>query len=231
MTVARRRYDHDLLDLQRRLLWLGEAVRKAVMSASWALLHHDAGSARRVMEGDAAIDGLRYGLEEYALQLIARNQPFAGDLRMISASMGVAVELERIGDYAEGIGKIVLRSTPLSGLAIPPELQEMSVRVREMLDQALRAVVERDAQAVVRLERSDDLIDRLYEHLLGEIAAAMRRQPEQIAAAIYLLWAAHDLERMADRTVNIAERAAFIATGVLASRRADSWNGTETGTT
>jgi phosphate transport system protein len=150
---------------------------------------------------------------------------------MISAYMGVAAELERIGDYAEGIGKIVLRSTTLSGLAIPPDLQEMSVRVREMLDQALRAVVERDAQAVVRMERSDDLVDRLYQCLLAELGATMQAHPERITAAIYLLWAAHDLERMADRAVNIAERAAFIATGVLASRRADSWNGTETGTT
>ena len=231
MTVARRRYDHDLVDLQRRLLWLGDAVRRAIVSANWALLHHDAGSARRVVQGDSDIDGLRYGLEESALQMIARNQPFAGDLRMISAYMGVAAELERIGDYAEGIGKIVLRSTTLSGLAIPPDLQEMSVRVREMLDQALRAVVERDAQAVVRMERSDDLVDRLYQRLLAELVATMQAHPERITAAIYLLWAAHDLERMADRTVNIAERAAFIATGVLASHRADSWKGTETGTT
>jgi phosphate transport system protein len=229
--VARPRYDNDLLDLQRRLLWLGEAVRKAILSASWALLHRDAGSARRVVQGDAAIDGLRYGLEEYALQLIARNQPFAGDLRMISAYMGVAVELERIGDYAEGIGRIVLRSMALPGLAISPDLEEMSVRVREMLDQALDAVVERDAQAVVRLERSDDMIDRLYQHLLKELVVTMRAHPERIAAAIYLLWAAHDLERIADRTVNIAERAAFIATGVLPSHREDSRQDAETGTT
>jgi phosphate transport system protein len=229
--VTRSRFDNDLLDLQRRLLWLGEAVRKAVMSASWALLHHDAGSARHVVQGEAAIDGLRYGLEEYALRLIARNQPFAGDLRMISAYMGVAVELERIGDYAEGIGKIVLRSMGPPALAISPSLEEMSVRVREMLDQALRAVVERDAKAMVRLERSDDLIDRLYHHLLAELVAAMRRQPEQITAAIYLLWAAHDLERTADRTVNIAERAAFIATGALPRQRNGSQQDMETGTT
>lgn len=229
--VARPRYDNDLLDLQRRLLWLGEAVRKAILSASWALLHRDAGSARRVVQGDAAIDGLRYGLEEYALQLIARNQPFASDLRTISAYMGVAVELERIGDYAEGIGRIVLRSMALPGLAIPPGLEEMSVRAREMLDQALGAVIARDAQAVVRMEHSDDLIDRLYQHTLEELVATMRAHPERIAAAIYLLWAAHDLERMADRTVNIAERAAFIATGVLPDHGEDSRQDTETGTT
>ena len=213
--AIRGHYEHDLADLQRRLLWLAEPVEQAIVRAVWALMNADAAAARRVIAGDTTIDSLRYDLEEYALRLIVRGQPFAGDLRTISAFMSLAAELERIGDYAEGIAKIVLRRAALPKLKVPAILNEMAGAARAMLQQGLRALVERDATAVERLERADDTVDQLYRQLSADLMALMREEPLQIEAALYLLWAAHNLERIADRTVNIAERAAFVATGTL----------------
>jgi len=217
MTI-RAHYEHDLAELQRRLLSLGETVERSIVSAVWALMHRDASAARRVVRDDAVIDELRYDLEEHALRLLALQQPLASDLRTISALMGLASELERIGDYAEGIAAVVLRSAALADFEAPPIVYQMAQEARAMLRTALQAVVERDAGAVERLERADDQVDDLYQQVLQELLTTMRAYPQQSEAATYLLWAAHNLERIADRTVNIAERAAFIATGTLAGR-------------
>jgi phosphate transport system protein len=189
---------------------MGATVERAVVSAVWALMRHDASAARRVVGGDKAINELRYNLEEEALLLIARRQPFAGDLRIISAVIGVTGELERIGDYAHGIGQIVLRGADLPHLDPTPVLQTMAQRVREMLQQALQAVVQHGAD-VARFEQADDEVDQLYQQAIETLMGAMRERPDQLETAMYQIWAAHNLERIADRAVNIAERAAFIA--------------------
>jgi phosphate transport system protein len=217
--AIRTRYEHDLAELQRRTVLLSETVERAIANAVWALMHRDLTMAQRVVDDDTTIDELRYDLEEAALRVMARQQPTAVDLRLVSALMGLASEMERIGDYAEGIAAVVVRSAELQTLPMPSGLGAMAQKAREMLQQATRAVVDRDAGAVARQEQADDEVDRLYEQAVQELLTVMREQPEQSETATYLLWAAHNLERIADRTVNIAERAAFIATGVLGPRR------------
>lgn len=218
--IIRTRYEHDLAELQRRLASLSETVDRAIANAVWALIHQDVGSAQRVVSGDTVIDDLRYDLEEEALRLMARQQPMAVDLRMVSALMGLASEMERIGDYAEGIAAIVLRGSELLKNNVPPAFAEMAQKARAMLKMATQAIVERDAGAVARLEQADDEVDTMYRQMVQELLAVMREQPDHSEAATYLVWAVHNLERIADRTVNIAERASFIATGTLAPRRA-----------
>ena len=216
--MIRAHFMHDLEDLQQRLLHLGESVEQAIAAAVWALMRRDAGEAQRVIAGDAQIDRQRYDLEEHALLMIARQQPLAGDLRMVSALMGLAAELERIGDYAEGIAEIVVRTGALSRVELPEAIGQMAQRAREMLRQSLRAVIERDAFAAQRLELLDDEVDALYQQVLQTLIVVMGRGPAMVEPGTYILWAAHNLERIADRTVNIAERAAFIATGLLGAR-------------
>ena len=217
--IIRGRYEHDIADLQRRLLTLGDIVDRAIVNAVWALMHHDIGGARRVIANDTDIDEQRYLLEDEALRLIARQQPLAGDLRAISSWMGLASELERIGDYAEGIAAVALRAAELPMLEPPVLLNQMASEARVMLRQAIQAIVARDPTAAERMERADDQVDALYARVLQELLAVMRERPDLSETATYLLWAAHNLERIADRTVNIAERAAFIATGTLAPSR------------
>lgn len=212
---ARSHFQQDLLDLGRRLEWLGETVQRALRRASWALLHGDVAAARQVVAGDAEINRLFQGIEEYALEIIALNHPFAGDLRQISASMRVAFELERIGDYCRGICTIVVRSADLPPADPPAGLQEMVEHAGRMLARTLQEVAAPDAGAAQRLEQMDDVVDELYRQVFAALVATMRAHPEQIRPAMYLLWAMHNLERIADRTVNIAEHAANMATGVV----------------
>ena len=217
--AIRGHYEHDIADLERRLLALGEMVDRAIVNAIWALMHHDIGGARRVIANDTAIDEQRYEIEEQALRLIARQQPLAGDLRAISSWMGLASELERIGDYAEGLAAVVVRTADLPVLEPPPLLNQMATEARMMLRKAIHAIVARDASAAEQMERADDHVDELYSRVLRELLAVMREHPDLSETATYLLWAAHNLERIADRTVNIAERAVFIATGTLVPYR------------
>ncbi len=215
-------YDHSIADLQGRLLALGELVDHAIVRAVWALTERNVSGAQRVIANDTLIDEQRYELEEHALKLIARQQPIAGDLRAISAWMGLASELERIGDYAEGIASVVLRTVDLPQLELSPLLSEMASEARAMLKDATQAIVTPDSDAAHRLEHADDHVDALYERVLRELLTTMREQPDLSETATYYLWAAHNLERIADRTVNIAERAGFIATGLLAPQRRNS---------
>jgi phosphate transport system protein len=205
----------DLIDLQQRLLRLAEVVDRAIISATGALANRDMGAAQRVVDDDTLIDALRYALEGQAVQLLAQPNLMVPEVRTISAMLLIAGELERIGDYARGIAILVLRSADL----MPPEAQpapgQMARGAREMFQQAIRAVVKHDAEAAQQIKRTDLIIDQLYAQMRHELFATMRTQPEQIEWATYLLWIGHNLERIADRAVNIAERAAFIATGTL----------------
>lgn len=221
MTI-RGRYEHDIAVLQRRFLALGDLVDRAIGNAVWALVHHDVSGARRVIANDTVVDEQRYTLEEEALLLIARQQPLARDLRVISTWMGLASELERIGDYAEGIAAVAVRTAGLPVLEPSPLLNQMANEARVMLRNAIHAIVVRDATAAERMERADDHIDELYTLVLRDLLTIMREHPDLSETATYLLWAAHNLERIADRTVNIAERAAFIATGTLAWEHVES---------
>lgn len=215
---GREHYDHDLLELQRQIVGITDQVDRALISATWALFKRDATTARRIIERHAGINLLRASLDERALQIVARQQPFAGDLRTIIGLMLAASELERIAEYARGIARIVLRSVPLPPFAAPTSLQEMAQVSRDMLRQAVTAMVERDRPVREQLEHGDNLVDGLYQQVLASLTATMREQPAQIEAATYMLWAAHNFERVADRAINIAERASYIATGMLSPR-------------
>lgn len=217
--ALRSRYTHDLADLQRRLLRLAELVDRAIVDALWAFTRNNTNEAARVIAGDSMVDELRADIEGEVLRLLANEQPILGsDLRTVSAVLLLANELERIGDYAKGIAAVVLRSVDMSRQEPPPLLHQMAHKAREMLQQAIRAVVTQDATAVGQLQHADETVDALYRRVQEAMWTCMREQPDCSEQATYLLWIAHNLERIADRSVNIATRAAFIATGAKTQR-------------
>jgi phosphate transport system protein len=211
--------DVDLVELQQHLLRLAESVDRAIVSATWALAHRDSDEAQRVVDGDTAIDDLRSALEAHAMLLLASEPLILYDVRTVSAVMLLAAELERMGDHAQGIATIVLRSADLPLLSVPPALGQMTHKAREMLQRAIRAAIKRDADAVAKLECTDATLDRLYQHVRRDALKVMREHPEQSEWATDVLWIGHHLERIADHAVNIAARAAFIATGTMAPRQ------------
>ena len=213
--MVRADFDRSLKTLQGDLLTLGEMVEKAITRALDALKERDLVASRQVVEDDDLVDQMRYQLEEKCIDLIATQQPIAVDLRTLLAVLHISVELERMGDYAEGIGKISLmmgEDPPIKPLV---DIPKMAAKGTEMLRRSLEALVNRDEAAALQVCNDDDEVDVLYDQVYQDLLAYMIDDPNTVQRATYLLWVAHDLERIADRATNIAERVIFLVTGKL----------------
>ena len=214
--MARTDYDRDLRMLQDELLVLGSIVEKAIARSMDALKRRDIEASLDVIKQDDVIDEKQTELEERCVDLIATQQPLAGDLRILLTVLHVSVELERIGDYAEGISKISLlisNEPPLSPTGIP-RMAELS---SDMLRRSLDALVNRDIVAARGVWTDDDEMDDLYGKVFNDLLNVMMSDSSTIRRATHLLWVAHDLERIADRTTNIAERIIYLVTGKSSS--------------
>ncbi len=213
--MPREHYVQQLQSLQDDLLRLAGLAEAAVGRAVTALQNQDVEEARRIIAEDDIIDRQQYALEDRALLLIARQAPMAADLRMISAVISIASELERIGDYAEGIAKITIRGAGeplLKPLIDVPRMAELAQR---MLRQAVDAFVSRDIEVARRLTEEESEVDQLTTQVQNELLEYMLRDPKNVERALHLMFVAHNLERVADRTTNIAERLIFLVTGEI----------------
>ena len=211
--------DRQLTHLQTEVLLLADLVNKAIVRAVDALKNRDLADSRLLIQEDDHIDRKRYEIEDLCVDLIATRQPMAGDLRAIIALLHITVELERMGDYAEGIAKISLRmgdDPPLKPLI---DIPRMADKATEMLRDSLNALTERDESKANKVLDDDDEVDALYDQVYRELLLFMIQDPRSIERATYLLWAAHDLERIADRATNIAERVIFLMTGRMTKEK------------
>ena len=214
--MPRTDFDRDLRMLQDELLLQGSMTEKAIAKSITALRSRNAEIAQEVIDEDDIIDQKRFEIEERCIDLIATQQPLAGDLRILITVLHVTGELERMGDYAEGIAKISLMmgsEPPLKPLIDIPRMAEQSM---DMLRRSLDAFVNRDVVACMGIMTDDDEIDDLYEQVFRELLTYMMADHGAVKRATHLLWVAHDLERIADRTTNIAERVIYLVTGKLA---------------
>ena len=197
------------------LLGLGTMVEKALAKALDALKNRDLETSAQVIREDDLIDEACTSLEENVIELIASHQPVARDLRRLIATLHIAEELERMGDYAEGIAKISLmmgEEPPLKPLIDIPLMAE---KATDMLRRSLDALVHGDTVVAKAVCDSDDEVDDLYDQVYRDLLAYMVEDPGTIQRATYLLWIAHDLERVADRATNVAERVLYLETGKL----------------
>ncbi len=211
--MVRPNLDTSLDRLTDELLGLGSMVEKALAKSLDALKRRDLEASSQVVQEDDEIDRQCVQLEEHSIELIARHQPVARDLRRLITTLHIAVELERMGDYAEGIAKISLmmgNEPPLKPLIDIPRMGE---KASEMLRRSLDALVNRDTVAAMGVLSADDEVDGLYDQVYRELLTYMIQDPNSIQRATYLLWVAHDLERVADRATNIAERVIYLVTG------------------
>ncbi|MCL0101909.1 phosphate signaling complex protein PhoU [Dehalococcoidia bacterium] len=215
MTSIRRGFEAELKDLQDSVLALGSMVEKAVIKAVDALKRQDFSVAQHVIDEDGLINQRRYEIEENCLRLLATQQPMAGDLRMIVAVLHITVDLERMGDHAEGIAKIAMMigDEPLMKPLIDiPRMSDLAV---SMLRRSLGALLVLDVEEAKRVCEEDDQVDALHEQIYRELLTYMLQDPKCINQATYLTWVAHNLERVADRSTNICERVVFAATGKM----------------
>jgi phosphate transport system protein len=215
MPTLRESFERELQRLQDETLVLGSMVETAIAEAVESLKQRDAQRARRVIADDRIINEKRFDIETAALTLIATQQPVAGDLRTIAAVLEIATELERIGDYAKGVARInlLIGDEPLIKPLI--DVPRMSEKTRDMLRRALDAFVKRDVDLARAIPAEDSEVDALYNQVYRELLTFMMSNPRTIDQASYLLWVAHNLERAADRVINICERVVFTVTGEM----------------
>jgi len=213
MTLPRRSIlDHELRKLSDDILRLTSMIDSALERAMVALNTRNLKLAQEVIVGDEEINVLRYEVEEECLRILATQQPAATDLRRVIAAIHLAVELERIGDHASGIARVVARLETEDEIDTLHKLPKMAKRARDMLSQVIEAYVNDDPALARSIMSLDDKIDRQYNKLFKETVKEMQ-DDDYIRRATYLLWVGHNLERIGDRATNIAERVIFMSTG------------------
>jgi len=213
--MPRETFDEQLKELEQELLAMSELVDRAIDRSVKALAERDIELSRQVIKDDEAINQVQHDIEEKCLVLIATQQPLASDLRVIFAVANIATELERMADHAKGIGQIGVLMGPREPLKPLIDIPRMADKGRWLLARELEAFVNRDVELARSLGAEDDEIDRLYDQVFRELLIFMMDDPRTITRATYLLWVAHNLERIADRAINMGERVVFLVTGKI----------------
>ena len=213
--MTREVLDQKIKNLKDEVKSLEEMVRKATFDAVDALMKQDTKEAKRVYYGDIDINDKRFNIEMDCLVTIATQQPLASDLRVLASILEIITELERMGDYAKGIARIafMIRKEPiLKPLKDLPKMAEITLN---MLNRAINAFIDEDAATARVIPNDDDRVDELFNKIYRELIESMTSDSEAIKQANHLQWAAHNVERMADRVTNICERTIFVETGEL----------------
>jgi len=209
----RRTFHKRLRKIQDDVLVMGSMVEKAIERSIEALKKRDQELAGKIIGDDQAINRKRFSIEESCVELIATQQPMASDLRIIIGVLNITSELERIGDHAEGIAKIVLMIGDEPHLKPLIDIPRMAEKTEEMLRRSLKAFIDHDADAARQIAIEDDEVDNLYDQVFRELLTFMAEDPRTITRATRLIWVAHNLERSADRVTNICERVVYTVTG------------------
>jgi phosphate transport system protein len=217
--MVRQNFEKEIRQLKDEILILGSMVEQATLDSVEALKKRDLTWSENIIAADKLINAKRFKLENDVMVLIATQQPMARDLRVIASILEVISELERMGDYAKGIAVINLRMGDQPLLKPLVDIPRMAEKGVDMLHRALTAFVAEDADAARSIPAEDDEVDRLYEQVYRELMTYVMADAKTIERANYLLWAAHNLERLADRVTNICERTEFMVTGMYREAR------------
>jgi phosphate transport system protein len=213
--VTRELFHRELVQLQDQVLVLGSMAEKAILDSMEALRDGDTRWSRKIVVDDARINAKRYEIEQQCIFVIGSQQPMASDLRSLVSILFITTDLERIADHAESIARFNLM---LQGEAVPRRLgyiPGMADRAVAMLRDSLKAYIEHDAVLARRVCEADDEVDRLQDSVYDDCINGMINDPSTIQKNTYMLWTAHNLERIADRCTNIGERVIYTVTGKM----------------
>jgi len=213
--MLRKTFETELQQIKDDVLLLGSMVEQALIESVEALKKRDLQASQKILEADREINQKRFQIENQVMILIATQQPMAHDLRLLASILEIAGELERMGDYAKGIANINIRMGDEPLLKPLIDIPRMAQKDVDLLHRALTAFVNEDAETARAIPREDDEVDALYNQVYRELMTFIIQDPKTIERANWLLWVAHNLERVADRVTNICERTVFIVTGEL----------------
>jgi phosphate transport system protein len=208
-------FDEESTVLKQRILRMGALVETQVANAIKALVDRNAELARSVIDTDHEVNAFDVEIDEECIKLLALHHPTAGDLRIITTTMKISTDLERISDLAEDICERVLELGEEPKLGLYDDIPLMADRARTMLKEALDAFVNRDAQLARAVCRSDDPVDELTAQVFRQAVSYMTGHPQTISRAIRVTFIAKYLERIADHATNVAEMIVYMVEGKM----------------
>lgn len=210
---TRTQFDLQLQEQRDRVVTMASMVDKAIARSLEALRLQNVALADEVQRSDNAVNRLQQAGEENAINMIALQGPVGADVRRVASSMAIFSNLERMGDYAAGIAKIVMETAGEEPIKPLKDIPAMATIAREMLDASIVAYINDDVNAARSIAARDDELDELYDAIVSELMDFMSRDSSTVERATHLLWVAHNLERIGDRVTNICERVVYIVTG------------------
>jgi phosphate transport system protein len=213
--MTRTYFEEQLEKIQEDMLALALRVETAVERSVTSLSERDTDVANQVIKDDVKINEKRYEIEETCLELIATQQPLASDLRTIASVLHIVVDLERMGDHAEGIARVAIMMADDPPLMSYDGIQKMAEITKGMMLSSLEAFKDRDTARARQISDQDDEVDELYDEILGQLLALMTKDSANIEPGTHLTWVAHNLERIADRVTNICERIVYLVDGKI----------------
>jgi len=211
--MSRTTFNQEMQTVKDDILLLGSMVEDAVIKSAEALRDNNLERSRYVIANDIYINQRRFEIESAIIVLMATQQPIARDLRLLAVSLNVCIELERMGDYAKGIANINLRSGGLSMPSILREIYAMAEKVVDMMHRAMTTFVDEDMQKAKAIIQDDKMIDQCYTALYYDAVGSVVGDPRNIERVNYIIWIAHNLERLGDRTINICECVIYLVSG------------------
>jgi phosphate transport system protein len=213
--IIRRTFEDQLAELQNDLLRLGRFVEEALGKALDALMRKDFPLAKQVIADDDFADDMDFNIQAQAMQLLALQQPMARDLRVIGASLRIVADLERIGDHAVDVAKVVRSLAGRTMFNSMGDMAELGDLARKMVRDSLQAFVNHDTGLAIQVARDDDAVDELCERVQNQLMNEMRAEPARVEQLTRLLLVARNLERVADHATNIVEYIYYVETGEM----------------
>jgi phosphate transport system protein len=213
MPLHRQQFDASLQELRGALITMGEKVETAIIDSVAALRDNNLELAEQVIKKDQELNEAEEKIVEMGTNLIALQQPVAKDLRRILVSFKMASDLERMGDLAVDIAKVVRRINGEPLMKPLVDIPRMSEIVQMMTNDSLRAYMKEDVDLAYKMAKMDDEVDHLHSQILRELFVFMVENPKTVNQALLLCFVSRYLERMADHATNIGESVVYLVMG------------------
>jgi len=194
-------------------------VETSIEQCFVAFEDQDFEKAEDIIKGDRTINDLERSIEARCLSIILRQQPVAGDLRVVSSALKVVTDLERIGDHASDIAELILRIKGEHVYHVVRHIPSMAAAAREMVRSSIEAFINQDLETAKKIEKQDDVVDELFDKVKNDVVDLLKHSNEHIDQCIDLLMVAKYLERIGDHAVNVCEWTEFSKTGALKNVR------------
>ncbi|OXS62833.1 phosphate transport system regulatory protein PhoU [Cohnella sp. CIP 111063] len=211
--VKRLEFDHGLEEITQLLIEMGNRAETALTESMNALKNVDVDTAKRIVKSDSELNQLEEKVSEIGAKLIATQQPVAKDLRRILIAFKISSDLERMGDLAVDIAKVVIRLDGQPLIKPLLDLPRMADIVAVMIQESLQSYVDENVDLAYKSAKDDDQVDALYSQIIRELFSLMVENPKTVGQAMLLSFVGRYIERIADHATNIAESVVYLMTG------------------